>query len=111
MFCFDNKIIYQATDRIKPPPSSFSKGFQGRSPWLLLVEELKLDRVDFIKFDIEGAEHQALRGARETLRRLRPRLAMSAYHLPDDARTLPAEVRENRAFLPDIDRRMPYHRW
>jgi FkbM family methyltransferase len=33
-----------------------------------------LDRLDVVKVDIEGAEILALRGARETLRRLRPRL-------------------------------------
>ena len=33
-----------------------------------------LDRLDVVKLDIEGAEILALRGARETLRRLRPRL-------------------------------------
>ena len=39
-----------------------------------LVAELALDRVDFIKMDIEGAEHAALRGAQETLRKFRPTL-------------------------------------
>jgi FkbM family methyltransferase len=33
-----------------------------------------LDRLDVVKLDIEGAEILALRGAQETLRRLRPRL-------------------------------------
>ncbi len=58
-----------------------------------LVEELNLPRVDYIKMDIEGAETRALRGAAETLKRWRPRLAVSAYHLPDDPRSIPAAVR------------------
>lgn len=57
-----------------------------------LVAELGLDRVDFIKMDIEGAEQPALRGARETIRRYKPRMALSAYHLPEDALGVPATV-------------------
>ncbi len=58
-----------------------------------LVAELKLERVDFIKTDIEGAEQKALLGAQATLARFHPRLALSAYHRPDDPVELPALVR------------------
>ncbi|HOQ45190.1 MAG TPA: FkbM family methyltransferase [Bryobacteraceae bacterium] len=57
-----------------------------------LVEELKLERVDYIKMDIEGAEQRALAGARNTIARFRPRLAISAYHLPDDPEKIPEAV-------------------
>ena len=39
----------------------------------LLVAELGLSRVDFIKLDIEGAEREALKGASDTIERYRPR--------------------------------------
>jgi FkbM family methyltransferase len=58
-----------------------------------LVSELALERVDFIKMDIEGAERNALQGARASISRFRPRLAVSAYHLPDDPEVLKHEVR------------------
>jgi FkbM family methyltransferase len=41
------------------------------------VDELKLDRVDFIKLDIENAEANALRGAQRTLAKYRPRVAVA----------------------------------
>ena len=44
------------------------------------VAERKLDRVDFIKMDIEGAEEMALCGARETIERFRPKWSISSYH-------------------------------
>jgi FkbM family methyltransferase len=61
-----------------------------------LVSELSLARVDFIKMDIEGSEQQALEGAQETLRRFRPRLALSAYHRREDPVRIPALVRAAR---------------
>lgn len=61
-----------------------------------LAAELKLDRVDLIKMDIEGAEPNALRGAREVIRKYKPRLTISAYHAPDHPAAIPAVVRETR---------------
>jgi FkbM family methyltransferase len=47
-----------------------------------------LPRLDWIKMDIEGAEIEALAGARATLRRFHPGLLVQAYHLRDGVRTL-----------------------
>jgi FkbM family methyltransferase len=41
-----------------------------------LTAELKLDRLDFIKADIEGNEMRLLVGARQTIARFRPRLLL-----------------------------------
>jgi FkbM family methyltransferase len=57
-----------------------------------LVASGELERVDFIKLDIEGAESRALRGAEQTLRRFRPRLALAAYHEFDDMWTLMRQI-------------------
>ena len=54
-----------------------------------IVDELQLDRVDFIKMDIEGAERQALEGARRTIQRFRPRMAICTYHMHDDPVAVP----------------------
>jgi FkbM family methyltransferase len=49
-----------------------------------LVGELNLQRVDFIKMHVEGAEPRALLGAQKTLARYKPRLAIAVYHHRDD---------------------------
>lgn len=46
-----------------------------------------------LKMDIEGAEADALLGARGTLSRCRPALAVSLYHRPCDLWTLPLLIR------------------
>ncbi len=51
--------------------------------------EGSVERVDFIKMDIEGSELAALKGAQEVLRAQRPRLAISLYHRPEDFFTIP----------------------
>ncbi len=52
------------------------------------VKQKKLERVDFIKADIEGAERLMLEGATETLKRFAPKLSLCTYHLPDDKEVL-----------------------
>jgi FkbM family methyltransferase len=57
------------------------------------VARNRLERVDFIKMDIEGAEMAALTGAAEVIRGFRPRLAISAYHKPEDLWEIPHKLK------------------
>jgi FkbM family methyltransferase len=59
-----------------------------------LVVELRLPKVDFIKMDIEGAEQKAIMGARNTIAKFRPRMALCIYHVKGDETMVPKLVRD-----------------
>lgn len=58
-----------------------------------IVEEIPLEKVDFIKMDIEGFEVYALLGAQKTIMRFKPRLAISTYHKFDDFYKIPLLIK------------------
>lgn len=51
--------------------------------------------LDFIKYDLEGADFAALKGARQTIRSQRPQLAISIYHSKEDLYRIPLWLRDN----------------
>lgn len=57
-----------------------------------LDELLPNSIVDFIKFDVEGAEIPAVIGAKNLIQRSRPILVLSLYHRPDDLWEIPALI-------------------
>lgn len=50
---------------------------------------LKGEQATFIKLDVEGAEIETLKGAEDTIRKHKPRLAISIYHKPSDIYEIP----------------------
>lgn len=58
------------------------------------VRERGLQKIDFIKMDIEGAELAALKGCMETIKRFKPKLAISLYHKWEDYVVIPAYLQK-----------------
>lgn len=62
--------------------------------------EIKVDKLDdvlkekptFIKMDIEGAESFAIEGAKQTIKKYHPKLAISVYHKKDDFWKIPEQI-------------------
>ncbi|MCL2414388.1 MAG: FkbM family methyltransferase [Bacteroidales bacterium] len=58
------------------------------------IEEIGIDKVDFLKADIEGYEREFLKGAKSTIQKLLPKIAICTYHLPDDPEVLESIIKE-----------------
>jgi len=58
------------------------------------VKQNNVKRVDFIKADIEGMEKNLLKGAEQTIKKFRPKMAICTYHLPDDPEILERIIKD-----------------
>ncbi|GAA4867894.1 hypothetical protein GCM10023310_54440 [Paenibacillus vulneris] len=56
------------------------------------AERYNIEKLDFIKMDIEGAEVRALNGAKRTIQRFKPKLAICLYHNDADFVTIPSLI-------------------
>ena len=56
------------------------------------IDNIVKEKVDFIKLDIEGAEQDAIDGAKETIMKYKPILAICVYHKAEDWYKIPEKV-------------------
>lgn len=58
------------------------------------VKQNNIEKIDFIKLDVERSEESVLRGAIQTIRNHKPKLAVCVYHKEDDFVVLPKLIKE-----------------
>ena len=81
-----NSFVFETRGRItipRVPVTSLDVAFAGKAD-----PELPT----FIKMDIEGAEKEALLGAVDVIKRVKSKLAICAYHKPEDVYELPKTI-------------------
>lgn len=75
----------------------------------ITVDELCKDKkVTYIKMDVEGAEFEAIEGAKETLKSQKPKLNIALYHRSIDIFELPLKIAELNYQYKFFLRRHPY---
>lgn len=56
------------------------------------LDDIKSEKITFLKMDVEGAESEVIDGAKKVIQRDHPRLAISAYHKPSDFWKIPKQI-------------------
>ena len=79
------------------------KGRKDSNKSLTSIRSVSLDNYfksepfSFLKVDVEGSEHALIEGAKNSIQKHRPRIALSVYHYPTDIFTLPLRCSELNA--------------
>ena len=58
------------------------------------LDEVVSDKIDYIKYDVEGSEREAIFGSLETIKKYSPALLVSVYHRSEDIFELPLLIKE-----------------
>lgn len=87
-----DRTAFVSFQSLGQPSSACGQGGSATALVVALDDVLHGPRVDYIKFDIEGAESQALEGCRNIIRQHRPAMAVAVYHRPSDLWRIPRLV-------------------
>ena len=86
--------------------SHFTKEGQGGGVPAVRLDDMVEDKVTFIKYDLEGADIPAIKGAEKTIRKYRPKLALSIYHNIEDLWEIPLLI---KGYVPEYKLFVRHH--
>ncbi|MEY4457261.1 MAG: hypothetical protein RLY15_1525 [Bacteroidota bacterium] len=94
------------TDVYCPPIrlETYSPGFSSKNQIVplrsldSLVNDGVIPKIDYLKMDIEGAELSAIKGAASSIRKFKPKLAISLYHKRNDIYEIPLYISKEFPF-------------
>ena len=72
------------------------------------LDSLVNEKVDYIKYDVEGSEKEAINGAKGIILRDKPEMLVSLYHRSEDLFALPLQIHALRPDYRMYLRRFPY---
>lgn len=75
------------------------------------IDESINDNVTFIKLDVEGSEYLTLIGAKKTIQKYRPKLAISVYHKPEDIYEIPKLILDMNPYYKLFFRHYSLNEW
>lgn len=71
-----------------------NNSLEGFSIQLKKIDDIAQDReISFINMDIEGSEYSAIKGGVETIKKHKPKLAISVYHKKNDLLNIPVLIK------------------
>ena len=107
--CDRNKMLEFVSSGNRNSSGASSGSFQHK---IVEIEGKALDNVasqiDFIKYDVEGLEYDALIGSSRLINNCQPDLLVSMYHKSEDLYELPILINEINSSYKLILRRLPY---
>lgn len=98
-WCDDTDGVFNGSgNRNSTVSATASYEHKSREVAMRRIDSLVDERVDFIKYDVEGAELEALLGSSQTIKKYTPSLLVSLYHRSRDIFSLTNMIKEKYGF-------------